>query len=612
MSRDIEDAFYRLETAVTREPEGRVLEYVQWPTSVGERDVLDTEEIIIAVVKEGSKAYMNPINECEDVALPALLPDRSGRLEILVAVSQVAVMLWKTDRSLTSCQAAATKALNLFVPWYILGNRLLNEIRNPPPRDKMAAFENAAAAFNTFLEEISATARGRRFNDSRSSDRRDSRDDRRDGGRRGLGAVANNLRNSGGFGGASSERSQGYNDRERELPARDSRANYPEQQRTEMSNPPSTTRTAELLTAANFTATAALPHPPFYYSGTLRPIITPAGEVEFMTFTPQTLALPPDDGNPAVARFDGGRSSGGINMPAPGGHKRFEGSILEQSPSNTLLTEYVKNIITAATAPDGAFVSRLSFDLEVAPKPDPCFDAFLEEIYAASLDVRGIAGLMSAAFHGNTSKKTAINIDSYWLLNSVLTRAFTFMTELMYGIDPYTVGRIESFGPTGRPEDESDVSGFIELINNKYGKTFSEALVVSMAPLLRRVALPSDTNVNDSIKQYRDEKKLGDDVVLLPTFLRREVYLPVTDVIQDLRAIMWGPNPDGTNSPAGFAPCVITDATTPMLYDVAAKVMASHPRSVAAYAVLNFGCGTMTLTKSAVSGAMLGKWRAFN
>ncbi len=47
MSRDIEDAFYRLETAVTREPEGRVLEYVKWPTSVGERDVLDEQAAFV-------------------------------------------------------------------------------------------------------------------------------------------------------------------------------------------------------------------------------------------------------------------------------------------------------------------------------------------------------------------------------------------------------------------------------------------------------------------------------------------------------------------------------------------------------------------------------------
>jgi hypothetical protein len=156
------------------------------------------------------------------------------------------------------------------------------------------------------------------------------------------------------------------------------------------------------------------------------------------------------------------------------------------------------------------------------------------------------------------------------------------------------------------------VSAFVDLITSKYGNTFYETLTTGMATLLRRVALPGDVNTNDSIKQYRDERGISDDVVLLPTFLRREVYLPATDVIQDLRAIMWGPNPDGSNSPAGFAPCVITEMTTPMLFDLATKVMSSHPRSTAAYAVLNFGCGTMTLTKSAVSGALLGKWRAFN
>ena len=69
MSRDIEDAFYRLETAVTRESEGRVLEYVQWPTSVGERDVLDTEEIITG----------RPSDRLDSPALQGGRPDQRSR-----------------------------------------------------------------------------------------------------------------------------------------------------------------------------------------------------------------------------------------------------------------------------------------------------------------------------------------------------------------------------------------------------------------------------------------------------------------------------------------------------------------------------------------------------
>ena len=610
MSREIENAFYRLEDEALSKPEGRILEWVRWPASVSERDVLDLEDIILSVIKEAGKTFRNPNNECEEVALPALLPERNGRMEVLVAVAQVAWSLWTNDRSLSSRTEAARRALGLFVPWFILGNRLLDRIGNPPPRDRMGAFENAADAFNTFLSEATAANRSRGFSDSRSNGRREYRDDRRDD-RRGLGAVASNIRRNGGFGGgSSSERTESYNDRNsREIPQRNQRI---QQEERALPMPQTPAATTALLSASNFTATTKLPHPPFYYSGTLRPVITPAGEVEFMTFTPQTLALPPEDNNPTIARFDGGRSSGGINMPTPGAHKRFEGVITEQAPSNTLLTEYVNNIVAAASAPDGTYVTRLAFDLEVAPKPDPCFNAFVEELYVANLDVRGMAGLMAAAFNGSTSKNIAINIDSYWLLNSVLTRAFSFISEVMFGIDPYAVGRIESFGPTGRPEDANDVAGFVDLVSSKYGNTFYETLVAGMATLLRRVALPSDVNTNDSIKQFRDERHISDDVVLLPTFLRREVYLPATEVIQDLRAIMWGPNPDGSNSPAGFAPCVITEMTTPMLFDLATKVMSSHPRSTAAYAVLNFGCGTMTITKSAVSGALLGKWRAFN
>ena len=610
MSREIEEAFYRLEDEALSKPEGRILEWLRWPAAVGERDVLDLEDIILSVIKEGGKSFRNPNNECEEVALPALLPDRNGRMEVLVAVAQVAWGLWTNDRSLSSRTEAAVRALGLFVPWFILGNRLLERIGRPPSRDRMGAFENAADAFNGFLSEATAANRNRGFSDSRSNGRREYRDERRED-RRGLGAVASNIRRNGGFGGgSSSDRTEGYNDRgSRETTHREQRIHH-EQRTDTMSQTPAVT--TAFLSARNFAATTKLPHPPFYYSGTLRPVITPAGEVEFMTFTPQTLALPPEDNNPTIARFDGGRSSGGINMPTPGALKRFEGVVTEQAPSNTLLTEYVKNIITAATAPAGTYVARLAFDLEVAPKPDPCFAAFIEELYAANLDVRGMAGLMSAAFNGTTSKSIAIGIDSYWLLNSVLTRAFSFISEVMFGIDPYAVGRIESFGPTGRPEDANDVSAFVDLITSKYGNTFYETLTTGMASLLRRVALPGDVNTNDSVKQYRDERGISDDVVLLPTFLRREVYLPATEVIQDLRAIMWGPNPDGSNSPAGFAPCVITEMTTPMLFDLATKVMSSHPRSTAAYAVLNFGCGTMTLTKSAVSGALLGKWRAFN
>lgn len=610
MSNEIEEAFYRLEDEALSKPEGRILEWVRWPAAVSERDALDLEDIILNVIKEGGRTYRRPNNECEEVALPALLPERNGRMEMLVAVAQVAWILWTNDRSLSSCAEAAVRALGLFVPWFILGNRLLERIGRPPPRDRMGAFENAADAFNTFLSEASAANRSRGYSDSRSNGRREYRDERRDD-RRGLGAVASNIRRNGGFGGgSSSDRTQGYNDSaSRETTQREQR-NQQEQRISNMPQAPVVT--TALLSASNFAATTKLPHPPFYYSGTLRPVITPEGEVEFMTFTPQTLALPPEDNNPTIARFDGGRSSGGINMPTPGAHKRFEGTITEQAPSNTLLTEYVNNIVTAACAPNGTYVARLAFDLEVAPKPDPCFDAFVEELYAANLDVRGMAGLMAAAFNGTTSKNIAIGIDSYWLLNSVLTRAFSFISEVMFGIDPYAVGRIESFGPTGRPEDANDVGGFVDLVSSKYGNAFYETLVAGMASLLRRVALPADVNTSDSIKQYRDEKHISDDVVLLPTFLRREVYLPVTDVIQDLRAIMWGPNPDGSNSPAGFAPCVITEMTTPMLFDLATKVMSSHPRSTAAYAVLNFGCGTMTVTKSAVSGALLGKWRAFN
>lgn len=196
----------------------------------------------------------------------------------------------------------------------------------------------------------------------------------------------------------------------------------------------------------------------------------------------------------------------------------------------------------------------------------------------------------------------------YWHINNVASETFRMMTEVMMGIDPYTL-RLGCFAPTGKPEDDEDLVSFLSYLHELVGSTYGEIILgEKFSKIFAEMMFPTNSAMSAAASEAN--KELGEDNVLMINTIERYAYSNSVDLLSDLRCVKWAPVA-GQDSPYGYAPSRIDRTITPALYEMMEGVLNTHPTATVPMATINFGYGKMLVTRSLIDGGIVAKWSSF-
>lgn len=350
-------------------------------------------------------------------------------------------------------------------------------------------------------------------------------------------------------------------------------------------------------------------HPPAWYGKAVAALIDSEGNV---SMTPASLALPPD--TPAILRLGDTPNFGegpAFDVSALVTMVGFSDKIISVPPTDDMFTSPAKHAANVLGKPGTIPVTLRAKRWEI------CTDA---EANALPMErIRGyfhksdtsIVDLVAYMKHIHKAKNEAdviLGNQYYWNVNNICSDAFRMMSELMLGIDPYTL-RLGCFGPTGKPEDDNDVEQFVEYLHKTMGSTYTDmVLSPAFARIFAQLVFPTHPEINSAVTS--ELKEIGKGHFTAPYAIERYAFVSDVKLLNDLRMVKWR-SVGGQESPYGYAPSRIDKAVCPALYDLCHGVLNTHPDYPVPYAVLNFGYGKLIVTKAFIGGGLVAKWVTF-
>lgn len=366
--------------------------------------------------------------------------------------------------------------------------------------------------------------------------------------------------------------------------------------------------TAKPLSSGTWT-NKKLSHPPAWYGKAVAAMIDNEGNV---SMTPASLSLPPD--TPAILRLGDTDNFGegpAFDVSALVTMVGFTDKIITVPATEDMFTVPAKYAAAGYSKPNTVAVSlrakRWELCSDFAANRVP-----LERIrgYFHKPDTT-VVDLVTYMKHiRNAKNETDIILSDtyYWNVNNICSDAFRLMSELMLGIDPYTL-RLGCFGPTGKPEDDNDVEQFLTYLHQTMGSTYTDMVTSpAFARIFAELVFPSHPTINSAVAA--EVKAAGDGFYSAPFAIERYAFVSNINLLNDLRMVKWC-NVGHHESPYGYAPARIDKAVCPALYDLAQGVLDTHKDYNVPMAVLNFGYGKLIVTKAFIGGGLVAKWVTF-
>ena len=564
----------------------------------------DMDRFIHWAVQELPSYYANlNLNKLVDV-LTAVMEDRDlGRTGCALSVFFAGAYRLKLENGYSDRQAFE-EGFMFFAAWFIVVSRW--NMRDMS-RDDIREMEDQAAHVSYLIGERRQSNNG--------------------GGRYSTGGNSNN----GGFDPAmAQQRNRGYGEhiaamRERDQPAYVPPANLVQQtqthrthqtqhnQQTSQPQPASQVpqgvphMTFEPLSSTNW-SNKKLPHPPFWYGNAVSANINSEGTI---TMTPASLALP------AVTKsilrlgetpgFGEGPAYDVSALVAVAG---FKDRIASAQPPRDMYTKPYDYITASYGKPGTLMVSLRASHTEIFGEYQTVKDALAQARAYFHKDGNTVVDMVQYLRQARLAGNAAIHLPHayYWHINNVASETFRMMTEVMMGIDPYTL-RLGCFAPTGKPEDDEDLVSFLSYLHDLVGKTYVDIITgEKFSKIFAELMFPTNSAMSAAASEAN--KELGEDNVLMINTIERYAYSNSVDLLSDLRCVKWAPVA-GQDSPYGYAPSRIDRTITPALYEMMEGVLNTHPTATVPMATINFGYGKMLVTRSLIDGGIVAKWSSF-